>query len=896
MSFYKSFVPLSSFPSFQSRCITFFEDGQYYTSPNQNTLLKYNAPTKLCTKPSPTEMRSQGWCDDRYPYLSFIFLSPFFGHAMKRFAPFGLDTVEQSSSGWHLRHDEAKSWKSFEQSLRKLADRLTAYLAKIRPDMHPIWEIPQNPSAYGYFSTHGSAAQAYQCARLSADGFVIYTAYVSFLIVILRFVRHPTSPISLDALLKECRADAHPGWVKNLLSSGIGDTDSSERRNGVVVDINGCSWLNLVPFMISARIPIWFYWGTPPFGNYTGSWVTCFAPSFHSAIHTQPVTPTSTTPLGETACSHPAQITPKDRQLPGETMLEFFRRRKSENEEIQKAESVSARNGRLHRAEINKDRKRPTNRITKVYRWVEVDGKLTRTRVFDSGLKACFKRYSLSEIKYDAFSDEFDCSSEIEDSDDENEDESDFICHIPPQKQSRPLEHLAPNATLRSLDQSPARRPELGPELASSETLHSSLTLLPGTPLQEIAPVETQTLLEVTQEDVVNCHPISSYQDSPPPVQYGLEDLVYERYGFTLDEEPYSGIPSSCNIREHFKDWTSACRGVGGQDLESTSTQRRQPIIDFLNILCGVARPLHEVPSKYWDLSPGNLYPLHHIDTFHLDIEIKQFENETLCLLHPRNFATDDQPAWLLAVSPMTALECIRRQLGPDPFKTALYFTRHGIRFRTLQCVIGLQAPSSSQQTRVAAPATLLGTRSAKYKFHLADYASYEILSDSFLISRDHARSALMIGGIVARLARAVLSHDLVLSGPSRSALRGERCRLVCGDEVYVDDELSAEEKDLICGTYQRDSNLNGRYSWYPRHGVWEMSGLNVGHWNKESEEFFLKCRAQISSGEGDVHTGEQWRSKMRLTRGAVKILSSMDKSALAYLETSMASQFLYHK
>jgi hypothetical protein len=67
-------------------------------------------------------------------------------------------------------------------------------------------------------------------------------------------------------------------------------------------------------------------------------------------------------------------------------------------------------------------------------------------------------------------------------------------------------------------------------------------------------------------------------------------------------------------------------------------------------------------------------------------------------------------------------------------------------------------------------------------------------------------------GGIMARLAREVLPNSNALLGPSSEALSGHRARLICGDEIYVDDNFLDDELELICGTYALcNSSANAR-------------------------------------------------------------------------------------
>ena len=89
-----------------------------------------------------------------------------------------------------------------------------------------------------------------------------------------------------------------------------------------------------------------------------------------------------------------------------------------------------------------------------------------------------------------------------------------------------------------------------------------------------------------------------------------MEDLIYYRYGYCLEEEPYQG-PSPAFAESHnpFERWVNLCHAVGGQGLSSSVTNHA-PIANFLVALLCSERPFQEVPGKYWDLSPESREPL----------------------------------------------------------------------------------------------------------------------------------------------------------------------------------------------------------------------------------------------------------------------------------------------
>jgi len=311
-------------------------------------------------------------------------------------------------------------------------------------------------------------------------------------------------------------------------------------------------------------------------------------------------------------------------------------------------------------------------------------------------------------------------------------------------------------------------------------------------------------LFAVSQQDVLALNPITP-SVQPPPKALFLEDLIYYRYGYSMDEEPYLGRePRYEGSSSLFNNWTAVCRSVGGQGLSSME-KSRDPITDFLSALSVSRQPFHEVPGKYWDLSPGNGEPLASFRPAHLRIEVKTFRDGTFCLLHSRSQPPTTE--WCISVEAMTSLECIRRGLGPSLLDVAEFLLKHGTPFRTLVPTSNppLKAPAvPSQQS--------LGRRPHQYKFDLADFAAYESLRESFIQAQPAGRRALSYGGIVARLARETLPDSAVLAGPSDSALQGQQEILDDGKVFFVDDKISDQDLDLICGTYELETGKPSAY------------------------------------------------------------------------------------
>jgi hypothetical protein len=65
---------------------------------------------------------------------------------------------------------------------------------------------------------------------------------------------------------------------------------------------------------------------------------------------------------------------------------------------------------------------------------------------------------------------------------------------------------------------------------------------------------------------------------------------------------------------------------------------------------------------------------------------------------------------------------------------------------------------------------------------------------------------------IIAHLARELMFDTLVFQGPSEEALEGKCGIFASPDRIMVDDHLSQDIKDLICGTYIVKTGIGGKF------------------------------------------------------------------------------------
>ncbi|HEV7738261.1 MAG TPA: hypothetical protein VGO47_12930 [Chlamydiales bacterium] len=52
--------------------------------------------------------------------------------------------------------------------------------------------------------------------------------------------------------------------------------------------------------------------------------------------------------------------------------------------------------------------------------------------------------------------------------------------------------------------------------------------------------------------------------------------------------------------------------------------------------------------------------------------------------------------------------------------------------------------------------------------------------------------------------------------------------------------------------------------SWWPKQGAWASSGLNVGYWSADCEEWFRNRLASIKDGTAQLRSATEWKKGLR--------------------------------
>jgi hypothetical protein len=74
------------------------------------------------------------------------------------------------------------------------------------------------------------------------------------------------------------------------------------------------------------------------------------------------------------------------------------------------------------------------------------------------------------------------------------------------------------------------------------------------------------------------------------------------------------------------------------------------------------------------------------------------------------------------------------------------------------------------------------------------------------------------------------------------------------------------------------------RVSWFPPPNIWNLCGYSVGQWTGECERWFQDHVKSIHSGRFQPLSSKAWRSLLRNTRMAGKVMHHMKMGAADFI------------
>ncbi|PPQ93636.1 hypothetical protein CVT25_000822 [Psilocybe cyanescens] len=184
--------------------------------------------------------------------------------------------------------------------------------------------------------------------------------------------------------------------------------------------------------------------------------------------------------------------------------------------------------------------------------------------------------------------------------------------------------------------------------------------------------------------------------------------------------------------------------------------------------------------------------------------------------------------------------------------------------------------------------------------------AEVVLYSRQFLTHAAHGRAALLMGGIVARLAKEYVSVDQALQGPSFEAI-GQQAQYMVAAKTdgwyYCDGILTELEIQIVIGLYALQTHVTSQAcikSWFPPPAVWSShcNGCTWIEWTERNEQWFWKHIEQIHKGEFQPLTSDQWKQKLRRQNTVQNLKKNVQTRAEQFLEKQFDAQdaaFHYH-
>jgi hypothetical protein len=247
---------------------------------------------------------------------------------------------------------------------------------------------------------------------------------------------------------------------------------------------------------------------------------------------------------------------------------------------------------------------------------------------------------------------------------------------------------------------------------------------------------------------------------------------------------------------------------------------------------------------------------------------------------------------WLLGLNdPVTLLQSLRLDID-SMSNLARYLFSNGIPFHTY--IPSSQLPHAYPEY----PPVALSYRPLGHRPRISEYAVYEN-TRHLLLSRPYGRAALLQGGMVWRLALDDFEHKedaeySVLLGPSEYVSVYQHVLRADDGQRFYDDGLSDTELDLICGVYKvatgnRDQTSD--LSWWPKQSVFIRSGLWLGYWSPDCENWFQGRLKEIRERRADLKTSNKWNSALKhYVKLSNKFMKTNHTIATEYLCTEAAS------
>ncbi|OCH84639.1 hypothetical protein OBBRIDRAFT_839545 [Obba rivulosa] len=424
------------------------------------------------------DLRRALWAANRAPEMAYMLRSThndgrFFSRL--NFDHRALPIVKEGSA-WVIDKEVQEKWSRLENSLFYTSDILlqaTRNLPEAKFPLDPHWPLPH---AMGYLHTHTQHSATVHALWKLRDALSLLAARCSLAIALTKLlpidlVNYNGPPVWQQILMK---AGATFTWIDELSQSLIADLSPGLRVGAFINPLPGeahTQWLQHIPCIIQANLPVYIYWPIPGDGDYNKVWdiITEHCPSVrpyrpHSidvpevpmstvvrvdrdhhgrmcianpqnSFRWEDISSSSTPAVVEAPAAPNMKVPHGPGQRPGESFEDFRSCRAAQAEAWEKSETPEKKARRLAREAHAAQYNRPTRRShTVVYLWTTI-GEFEpmahwslqslpyRLLVGHSKTLELWSQYPNEAKHYDSWRNEWDLHGEITENDDDTEKE-----------------------------------------------------------------------------------------------------------------------------------------------------------------------------------------------------------------------------------------------------------------------------------------------------------------------------------------------------------------------------------------------------------------------------------------------------------------------------------------
>ena len=380
-----------------SKHIFVTEDDEVFVSPNSSTLPCIPRMQDAVHEDMlPRDTRTLLWSNNAYFYLAYVLRSDLYtGPIFQRLSFPTLQSLpmEHSYGTWRLPMDIQNSWARLETGLRVVISHL--FKGSLLPFDFAYFRMP---SQYGWGRDSGDQQYARKLAMRSRDAFNPLMALCSAAIA--SHLHRDLDPLTDNPKWAQTLIEkgVHPEWVTSLRQSAVADF-SPGKRVGIIVHMDRCQFLDCIPDMIRANVPVWLYWGPVK---------SIFSPSHRVAtMYRPPLDAIKAKQAGQgdtemqqadsvflVSYPEPERHTGQKR---GETWQDFFARREESNARRIARENEVDTQKRQNREREAEAHLPPGRQGPVVFQWHDVDGFRVRTRVFRAYVETMWDGYAKSQ-------------------------------------------------------------------------------------------------------------------------------------------------------------------------------------------------------------------------------------------------------------------------------------------------------------------------------------------------------------------------------------------------------------------------------------------------------------------------------------------------------------------